>query len=139
MFIDYFAGVTYNAGKDGFFSKEGGGVNWIQETISPWIRMVLEKHPMLIFLPICIVWLTAALIMKRRKKTDAKTTKQPKQKNKPLPVPSGGYRNFNGEIWYPDGRYWNQKKQKWETSDYRGTEQSENNGCANSNEGIRDT
>ena len=89
-------------------------LNWITKNVGPWVNMILAKYPWVAFLIIGIVWLIAALIMKRKNNS---TTKQKKQQKK-NPTPAGAYTNFKGEVWYPDGRRWNQDKQKWETADY---------------------
>lgn len=88
-------------------------MNWLQN-IRPWLNKVLESHPYIPLILIALVWLIAALVS-HKKKSKEKTKTKPKKN----PAPAGGYTNFKGEVWYPDGRKWNQDTKKWETSDYQ--------------------
>lgn len=88
-------------------------MKWIQH-IRPCLNKVLENHPYIPLILIALVWLIAALIQTHKKKSKSK----PKTKPKKNPAAAGGYTNFKGEVWYPDGRKWNQDTQKWETANY---------------------
>lgn len=89
-------------------------LDWGKETIGPWMTELIEKYPYIPLIAIALVWLIVALIQIRKRRPKIKIKKTPKQD----PVPEGGYKNFKGEVWFPDGRRWNEDKRKWETSDY---------------------
>ena len=90
-------------------------MDWIQNNVIPWFRMALESSEYAPLLIILLVILIITLIQMRGKKT--KTTKAPKKE----PAPAGGYKNFKGNTWYPDGRQWNQNTQQYENPDYKET------------------
>lgn len=89
-------------------------IHWIQKTIGPWINLIWEFNPYAPYLMIVLVWLIVALMQIHKKRPKIKIKKKPKRD----PAPEGGYTNFKGEVWFPDGRRWNEDTQKWETSDY---------------------
>ena len=86
---------------------------WIQDTLGPMIEMVFSSSEYAGVLLVALVILIIALIQLLRKKPKASGNKQ----RNPT-VSHGGYKNFQGEVWYPDGRRWNQEKQCWECSDF---------------------
>lgn len=88
--------------------------------IQPWFTKLLEDHPYIPLILIALVWLIVAMVQIRKRKPKIKLKELPKKE----PVPEGGYKNFKGEVWFPDGRKWNEDKQKWESSDYTNQETS---------------
>lgn len=80
--------------------------------IRPWLNKTLEEYPYIVLILITLVWSIVALIQIRRKKRNTKPEEKKAQ------IPEGAYKNYKGEVWYPDGRKWNEATQKWETANY---------------------
>lgn len=85
---------------------------WFSGTIQPWVNVIFEENPHLKYLFILLVVLIIVLICIRRKKVSK--------------AKKGGYRNFQGDIWYPDGRIWHEKTKTWEEPDFKNADK--NNG-----------
>ena len=75
--------------------------------IKPWMDVIFAENPYLPYLMAALLILVILLICMRNKKKRSKNAK------------CGGYRNFQGDIWYPDGRIWHEKSKTWEEPDYQ--------------------
>ena len=86
---------------------------WFSREIKPWVDVILAENPYMPYLTAALVLLVALLICMRSKKKRSKSAKR------------GGYRNFRGDIWYPDGRIWHEKTKTWEEPDYQNSHEVE--------------
>ena len=82
---------------------------WFSDTIQPWIDAIYEDIPYLKYLIILLAFFVVLLIFHRRKNAAKSKT--------------GGYRNFQGDIWYPDGRIWHEKNKAWEEPDFKNADE----------------
>jgi hypothetical protein len=78
---------------------------WFTDTVKPWIEIIFEENPYTKYLLILLIILIILLIYILKKKA---------QKG-----PKGGYRNFRGDVWFPDGRIRNDKAITWEEPDFK--------------------
>lgn len=80
--------------------------DWFTEKIRPWISLILEENPQILYLIAILTALIGVLLCIRGKKRKKKRAEK------------GGFRNFRGDIWYPDGRIWHEESKTWEEPDY---------------------
>lgn len=86
---------------------------WYSETAKPWLDMMISENRFLPYYVIILVILVGILVIIRHR--NAKKSEKGK----------GGYRNFQGDIWYPDGRIWHKKSKTWEYPDYQNQEKQQ--------------
>lgn len=83
---------------------------WYVKTVNPWVDMIISENKYLPYLLVILLLLVGILIKIRRRKS------------RKFPKGKGGYRNFQGDIWYPDGRIWHAKTKTWEEPDFHNQE-----------------
>ena len=89
-------------------------MKWIKYEMYPWIEITISTYPYLKYIIITLVILIL-IYLKLKKKSKKKHVSH---KQSPVIEPKGGYKNFKGDTWYPDGRVWNKSKETWEYPDY---------------------
>lgn len=93
-------------------------MKWIKYEIYPWIEITISTYPYLKY--VIIAFAVSILIYLKHKKKSRK--KHVSHKQNPTEEAKGGYKNFKGDTWYPDGRTWNKSKGIWEHPDYSNKE-----------------
>lgn len=91
--------------------KVAAVTKWLHDELWPELQLVFSNNTYLKYLVIILVALILLLI-RSRKKTETYST--PNEQTEP----KGGYKNFKGDKWYPDGRVWNKNTKAWEDPDY---------------------
>lgn len=80
---------------------------WLQDNLFVWFRIILEEYPGMKWLWIMVGALIIMLVfLKSRRRKNADT-------------PKGGFKNFKGDTWYPDGRILHKDSKTWEQPDYK--------------------
>lgn len=85
-----------------------------ETTIKPWIDAILAENEYFFYWVILLIFLLILLrkLRARRRRKDSSEVKESGYK------PKGGYQNFKGDVWYPDGRVWHKDSKRWEDPDY---------------------
>lgn len=94
--------------------KVAAVTKWLHKELWPELQLVFSSNPYIKYLFIILVILILLLI-KLKKKSKAQNTSG---KGYSVDEPKGGFKNFKGDVWYPDGRVWHKDKNSWEKPDY---------------------
>lgn len=86
-------------------------LEWLWQTIGPWLSQILKDYPYVPLLLIGLLFLIIALVLHRNNK--------PRKRNRNKAKVKTGYQNFKGEAWHPNGQSWNSKTKRWEAPDYK--------------------
>jgi fucose permease len=94
--------------------KVAAVTKWLHEELWPELQLVFLSNPYMKYLLIVLVILILLLIkLKKKSKTQNTSGKQ-----NSVDEPKNGFKNFKGDVWYPDGRVWHKDKESWEDPDY---------------------
>ena len=74
---------------------------------------------------ICVILASFALLMIIVILKSCIWTDEEPARKEDLSAPKGGYKNYKGDTWYPDGRIWRKDKQKWEKPDYNNSNEKQ--------------
>ncbi len=94
--------------------KAAAVTKWLHEELWPELQLVFSNNQYLKYLLILLAVLILILIRLRKKR---ETYNTPNEKSS-CSEPEGGYKNFKGDKWYPDGRIWHEDKKAWDDPDY---------------------
>ena len=87
--------------------KANVALDWINSEIWPQIVATWNHNELMSYLLAILAGLMLILIALR-------IGKRKKKRN-----PKGGYKNFKGDTWYPDGRIYRKDTKRWEEPDYK--------------------
>jgi hypothetical protein len=83
--------------------------------IKDWFDMFYEQNTYLACLIGILFFLILVFTVQQNKRKKHREKQTPARNSGVAP---GGYRNFKGDTWYPDGRVWKKDEQHWEEPDY---------------------